>query len=35
MDLIFGLVMGSLALAGFSFVIWMAYSFIKIERESR
>jgi len=35
LDLIFGLTMGSFALAGFLFVIWIAYSFIKIERESR
>lgn len=35
LDFLFNVVMSSLVIGGFIFVLWMAYSFIKIERENR
>ena len=35
LDFIFNVVMSSMVIGAFIFILWMAYSFIKIERESR
>lgn len=35
LDFLFNVIMSSMVIGAFIFVIWMAYSFIKIERDSR
>lgn len=35
LDFLFNVAMSSLTIGAFIFILWMAYSFIKIERDSR